>query len=65
VKTPPDSPTKVGDRVVQRGDPGRNGTVVRINADRPTWMFILWDEGGGGPGICHQNELRVCNTPTK
>jgi hypothetical protein len=40
MKTPKDSPTKVGDRVGRRGEPGRDGTVVRINADRPAWRGV-------------------------
>lgn len=58
MKIPKDSPTEVGQRVCLRGAPDRRGTIVRL-VRQPSWMFIVWDEVGGAPGICHQNELKV------
>lgn len=56
MKIPKDVPTKVGDRVRQRGS-DRTGEVagyVRSMA----WFRIKWDDGKG-PMICHQNELQL------
>jgi hypothetical protein len=61
MKIPPDSPTKVGDRVVHRGDTERRvGTVLRF-VRQPTWMFIDWSATATGtpPKICHCSELKL------
>lgn len=55
-KTPKDSPTKAGDRIVMRGRPGK-GVVYTLLA-RPGWMETVWDDGSDHPKICHQNELQ-------
>jgi len=59
VKIPPDSPTKVGDRVQHRSGWPVVGTVIRL-VRHPTWMVIDWGETpvGHPPKICHQSELK-------
>ena len=55
MKTPKDSPTKVGDRIMMRGRPGK-GAIFTLLA-RPGWVETVWDDGSDNPMICHINEL--------
>lgn len=54
-KTPKDSPTSVGQRVIWRGR-GNKGKIDKISEN---WVWVKWDERGGGPEICHLNELQL------
>jgi hypothetical protein len=55
-KTPKDSPTKIGDRIIMRGRPGKG--VVASMLCRPGWVETIWDDGAENPKICHVNELQ-------
>ena len=60
MKIPPDSPTKIGDRVQHRSGWPTVGTVLRF-VRQPSWMYIDWGaaEGRTPPKICHQSELKL------
>lgn len=54
-KAPPNVPEDNGDRVRQRGRPGRLGIMVKQDP-ASSWVTVTWDDGQG-PTLCHRHEL--------
>ncbi len=50
-KEPPNTPVK-GDRVQERGKPGREGLIVKWDPNG-RWSTVEGDDGGG-PRLCHR-----------